>query len=186
MHPDFEFKKVPLSAFEDRYFSRGNLTLLTELGLPGFVSPHLYFGDFDDNEYFPLLKDWSWGVEWKGDLELAAKHFPQCYVIGSGQESQPIILMPHDSEVFQVSDTADSLILLNSDLESLYRSLDAFVFMIDSALTKDPQALIKQRIEPELLEQFKKDLESIDYRASLDDGLWRSIIEKCKLNFTVD
>jgi hypothetical protein len=183
VHPDFEFNKLPKGMFEDKALTRQNLDVLNSVGFPGFVSPHLYFGEFDDGELFPILSSWSWRGDWEGDIGSAITNFSKCCVIGSGQNGEPIVLMPNENTIYQISHDGSSLIYINSDLSKLYATLDAFIYMVDEAIKPDSEILNEKRVNPTLIDSFKAKLKKIDSVAYLQHTLWLKLANACSINF---
>lgn len=179
MHPDFEFEKVPTCVLENKELSKVNKDVLINVGLPGFVSPHLYFGDFDEQQILPSLSTWSWASEWKGNIQKAIECYEDFYVIGCGQNSEPILLKASEDSIYQVQSNGEDLIFVNSNLNKLYASLDAFLNMIDEALLNDANALLEQRLSKAHLSKFEKQLAQIDLPATDDNALWATLIRAC-------
>ena len=183
MHSDFEFDKFPKEMLENKALTLLNFNVLNDIGFPGFVSPHLYFGEFEADELLPELSDWSWKDDWNGDIDSSVTNFPKCRVIGSGQNGEPIILKANESTIYQVSDDGSSLVYINSDLPKLYNTLDAFIHMVDEAIELDCDILNEKRVNPKLVESFKGKLKKIDSVACLQYTLWLKLADSCSINF---
>ncbi|WP_285162989.1 SUKH-4 family immunity protein [Shewanella goraebulensis] len=182
MHPDFEFQIYPKHLLKGKSITAENADVICKTGLPGFVSPRLYFGDFEDEQFLPLLSNWSWASDWKGNIKFAIENFPDCTVIGSGQNSDPIVLKPNDSSIYQVSSDGATLIFVNANLAKLFLTLDAFLDMVDQALLKEENALIEHRVNPLLVSLFKTKLTKIDPFALGDNALWGKLADNFSLH----
>ena len=183
MHPDLELKTYPRSLLEDKHLTIENIDLICKTGLPGFVSPHLYFGDFEDGQFLPPLSCWSWASDWKGNIRIANQHFSDFRVIGSGQESEPIVFKPNESSLYQISDDGMSLMYVNESLYKLLLTLDAFLDLVDQAIVKDKQVLLNRRVDPILVTSFITRLKSLDPIASANTSLWPKLANNCCLNY---
>jgi hypothetical protein len=183
VHPDFEFHIYPKHLLKGKSITDENADVICKTGLPGFVSPHLYFGDFEDEQFLPLLSNWSWASEWEGNIDVAMQQFPDCLVIGAGQESEPIIIKPNESRLYQVSTDGKSLIFLNESLAKLFLTLDAFLDMVDKAYSKDRNAFLEQRVNPLLVSLFKAQLKNIDPLALGNNSLWEQLADNCSVHY---
>ena len=182
MHPDFEFHIYPKHLLKGKSITDENADVITKIGLPGFVSPHLYFGDFEEEQFLPLLSNWSWASEWEGNINVAMQHFPDCLVIGAGQESEPIIIKPNDSSLYQVNMDGKSLKLINENLDKLFLTLDAFLDMVDKVHSNDSNAFLEQRVNPLLVSLFKTQLKNIDPLALGKNSFWEQLADNCSLH----
>jgi hypothetical protein len=183
VHPDFEFQIYPKHILKGKYITDDNADIICKTGLPGFVSPHLYFGEFEDEQFLPLLTNWSWASDWEGNIKLAIENFPDCTVIGSGQNSDPIVLKPNDSSIYQVSSDGAALIFINTNLAQLFLTLNAFLDMVDKAYSKDRNAFLEQRVNPLLVSLFKAQLKNIDPLALGNNSLWEQLADNCSLHY---
>ena len=48
----------------------------------------MYFGEFEDDEVFPVLKNWSWRSDWQLDTALDSSNFDDWIVYGSGPDNE--------------------------------------------------------------------------------------------------
>ncbi len=179
MHPDFEFKKVPTCVLENKELSEVTKNVLINVGLPGFVSPHMYFGGFEKQQILPSLSTWSWASEWEGNIQKAIEYYKDFYVVGCGQNSEPIVLKPSEDPIYQVQSNGEDLIFVNSDINKLYASLDIFLNMIDEAVLNDANVLLEQRLSEAHLSKFEKQLVQIDLPATDANALWTTLIKAC-------
>ncbi len=87
----FKTKKFPETIKDEASLSKKNSSTLLEIGLPQWVAPHLYFGDFN-NIFLPKLKYWPWISDWKNCTEKLLDKYQDCRVIGSSDEHAPFFL----------------------------------------------------------------------------------------------
>ena len=111
------------------------------------------------------------------------QQFPDCLVIGSGQETEPIVIKPNESCLYQVSTDGKSLIFINENLAKLFLTLDAFLDMVDQAIEKDKNVLRDQRVNPLLVSLFKAKLKTIDPLALGSNSLWGKLADNCSLHY---
>lgn len=161
MNPNIEFIRYESKAIDDSPLSNENLSTTKKHGFLGWVSPHLYFGDFNDGQLLPRLKNWSWIEDWKADKELALEKYGDMVVIGSGPDNEPIVLNPNQSPVYILSSNLE-LVSLASNLESLVAIASAFMDMVDKAFALDPDAIQNCCIPIELVNEFVSILKTVE------------------------
>lgn len=117
----FKTKKFP-STIKDRVsLSKKNSRTLLEIGLPQWVAPHLYFGDFN-NIFLPKLKDWPWISDWKEYDQELFDEYKDCRVIGSSDEGAPIFLKPDKDEIYTFVPKINKVVIVNTSIEKLLQN----------------------------------------------------------------
>ncbi len=170
LNPDIEFQTVETVDLQDVNLSDENLYFIQETGFLGWVSPHLYFGDFENGQLLPRLENWSWIDEWKTDKKLAIEKFGSMLVVGSGPDSEPLLMVPGESPIYMLSSSLE-LLFLNTNLQNLTATASAFLDMIDSALEQTHDAVQKCIIPVVLVNKFISTYKSIEKLAE-SNNLW--------------
>ena len=138
MSKQFQFKteKFPKSIKGGDMLSENNYHVLVECGLPRWVAPHLYFGDFEDI-FLPKLKDWSGLSDWDGSMRELFDEYQDCRVIGSSDEQAPIFLKPMEEGIYTFIPDIDEAVIVNTNIENLLQTLDEYAIMIEIAFLKN-------------------------------------------------
>lgn len=87
----FKTKKFSKTIKGETFLSEKTCSALVEIGLPRWVAPHLYFGEFEQ-VFLPKLRDWPWLSDWEGSTREILDAYGDCRVIGSSDEHAPIFL----------------------------------------------------------------------------------------------
>ncbi len=161
MNPNIEFIRYESVAIDDSYLSKDNLKFTEKFGFLGWVSPHLYFGGFNDDQLLPRLKKWSWIEDWEVDKELALEKYGDMVVIGSGPDDEPLVLEPNQNPVYILTSNLE-LLLLASSLEKLAIISSAFMDMMDKAFELDPDAFQNDVISTDLVNEFISTFKTVE------------------------
>lgn len=113
---------------------------LIEQGLPDFVAPHLYFGDFD-GLYLPKLKDWTWNEKKISFADQVAN----LYVFGADPDSNPICLDKNGKVIIVLEDS--TIQFMNSSILIMVQALIYYSEMVNEIFEKDEDAFINKRFE---------------------------------------
>jgi hypothetical protein len=170
LNSGIEFKKVDPTKIVNSLLSSENQSFLLKNGFLGWVSPHLYFGDFEDGQVLPKLENWSWLNDWKTDKVLALDMFSGLVVVGSGPNDEPLVTKPNESPIYLVSSDLE-LVLLNSSLEYLTGTASAFLDMVDLAHEIDPNSIQNCSIPKELINCFISRFKTLDGLAT-NKSIW--------------
>lgn len=180
MNKSIEFTNVDEPSVKGRQLANENRASLIRYGFLDWVSPHLYFGEFEENELLPTLKSWSWLDDWKTNKEQALEKYGEYLVVGSGPDEEPIVLEPNKAPMYLLSNTLE-LKLINSSYEKAVLTASAFMDMIDKAIELDSDSVQNRTISEDLIEGFISDLNNIDSKA--DHSMWvQWANERCKTN----
>jgi hypothetical protein len=182
MHPDIEFADVPCDLLEKKLVSESNRKALMEFGVPGFVAPHLFFGEFCDGEFLPSLSEWSWANDWEGNIDIARKKFDQFYVFGSGQNSEPIVVQHNKSPIYQIDVKGLHHTLLNSSIMQLYTCLDVIATIVDDVLLQEKDKAFEDVVTAEILKSIRYKIESIDSDAMQKNSVWDTLLGNYKIS----
>lgn len=164
-------KKFPIGSFEQKNISSISQDFLITTGLPEWVAPHLYFGEFNDF-YLPILSEWAWQEDWKESFQLAVEKNSDVYVIGCAQDSEPIVLKQNDPAVYIFSPCGTQLNLLNSSLKLLLETIYHYSEMVNNAISENENAFIKNAIPTALFKRFIETLNRIEPRLNASNSVW--------------
>ncbi|MDO6465350.1 hypothetical protein [Pseudoalteromonas carrageenovora] len=161
MNSSIEFEKVDPLIVKDSELSFENQTFLKQYGFLGWVSPHLYFGGFENDQILPYLKNWTWIADWNTDKKLALEKYGNMIVIGCGPDNEPFVVEPRKSLIYMVSESLE-LLPLNANLQNLAATASAFLDMVDKALDIHLDAAQKCVVPFELVNEFISNFEEIE------------------------
>lgn len=180
MNTNIEFQKVEPSTLKEAVLSAENHKFLIEFGFLGWVSPHLYFGDFENDQLLPYLENWSWINDWNVNKNLALEKYGKTIVVGSGPDNEPLVMRIGENPIYLVSEDLE-LLLLGSNFEKLALTASAFLDMVDDALEVHPHAVQECIIPPELVNKFIATFETIQ-RQDKSNSLWVHWANECSKN----
>ena len=118
----FDMIKFPKEGFSETALTYSTQQFLESVGLPDWAAPHLHFGEFDEGEWLPRLKNWSWQNREIPEI------ISQKIVLGS-QES-PICFDLNEIIVIFDQENEYQKIYMNENVVSLLNSLTIFQKMI--------------------------------------------------------
>ena len=181
LNSNIEFRKINLSTLRDVALSGENLSYLLNDGFLGWVSPHLYFGEFENAQLLPTLANWSWLKDWGADKALALEMYGNFLVVGSGPDNEPLVTKPNESPIFMVSSSLE-LLLLNTNLRCLTATASAFLDMVDKAYEIDPSSIQHCKIPPHLINGFVTAFTAADEQAT-SQSIWLRWANERSKNF---
>ena len=153
LNSNIECRKINLATIRHAPLSDENLSYLLNDGFLGWVSPHLYFGEFENGQLLPTLANWSWLDDWDADKVLALEKYGDFLVVGSGPDNEPLVTKPNESPIFMLTSNLE-LLLLNTNLSCLTATASAFLDMVDKAYDIDPGSIQQCTIPADLITGF--------------------------------
>lgn len=174
----FKTKKFPSIIKDSASLSKKNCRTLLEIGLPQWVAPHLYFGDFN-NIFLPKLKDWPWISDWKDFTEKLLDKYEDCRIIGSSDEHAPIFLKPNKNEIYTFIPKISEAVIVNTSIEKLLQALDEYAIMIEIAFFKNKKLnLGEDKVSKEMMERFLDNYKKIEAIPKNKLQFWHIIAEE--------
>jgi len=170
LNTGIEFQKVESSTLKEATLTAENHNFLIKYGFLGWVSPHLYFGGFENDQLLPCLENWSWINDWKVNQNMALEKYGKTVVVGSGPDDEPLVMRIGESPIYLISEDLE-LLLLGSNFEKLALIASAFLDMVDDALEVHPDAVQERVIPPELVNNFIATFETIESKDK-SNSLW--------------
>lgn len=138
---------------------------LVEQGLPKFVAPHLYFGNFD-HFFLPKLKDWTWNekkIVYVGDaIDLE--------VIGIAPNDDPICINKNGNVIIVMEDSTFQY--MNSSLLIMLQTLIYYSEYMDIALEKEENPILLKSF----VKKMQEKINSIDSKALESSSFWSNEI----------
>ena len=153
MNPDIQFSPIAPAIIDSLSSSVSDKETLSDYGFLGWVAPHLYFGEFENDEIFPALKNWSWKADWHVNPTLDVSEFDSWLVFGSGPDNEPILIKPFSSAIYLLSSSLE-LQVLNSNIKNLVETSSAFADMINDTIKIDSDSFTAKRIPVKLVDNF--------------------------------
>lgn len=169
MNPDIELSPIVQEVIDSLPLLDSDKATLSDYGFLGWIAPHLYFGEFEKDEVFPVLKNWSWKADWNVDPKLDISEFDTWLVFGSGPDNEPIIIKPYSSTIWILSNSLE-LEVLNSNMKNLIETSSAFADMISDSIKLDSNSSAK-RIPVKLVDNFIAKFNRIE-GASVPTSIW--------------
>ncbi|WHI50159.1 hypothetical protein P3339_17155 [Microbulbifer sp. MLAF003] len=178
MNQNIDFSNVDEQSVKGRQLANENHASLIKYGFLDWVSPNLYFGEFEENELLPPLREWSWLNDWKANKEQALEKYGEYLVVGSGPDDEPIVLKPNKAPIYLISNTLE-LKLINSSYEKAVLTASTFMDMIDKAIELDSDSVQNRTIPENLIEDFISNLNNIE--SNENNSMWvQWANERCK------
>lgn len=169
----FEYLTVfPKDMTGDLKLSNDALVFLAQTGIPTYAAPHLYFGEFDDGQFLPLLKDWSWRKQ-------AYENEPKAWVIGCAPDESPVCIM-ENGQIFIYRTSRDRQ-LLNNSLPQLIGALVVYAIMVDKTVSeRGDDAFMTNDIPEHLIDEFEKELLVVDGDCCMTSSFWSNELHRLR------
>lgn len=130
--------------------SKNDIQALIELGIPEWVAPNINF------DHFELETD---------RLKL-----------GEDREDRDIYMLRGSSRILVGNDG----MLFNSSPENLRKALQFYAIMVEKAILIDDEALVENRIEGTLIDEFQEELLKLDPDSLHNSSFWFNEINRLR------
>jgi hypothetical protein len=153
------YSKYPKSRLSDIGLNQEDVTFMSEVGLPNWCAPNMYFGN--EEAWLPAINH---------ENEIL-------YVIGYDRDDSPICINGNFNVVRYKDGQKD---FMATNLQKLSQSLHEFQRCINSAVDLDDQAYTKNNVPSQHIERFVVWLKKNEPKALNEGVFWLGVLRWLK------